>query len=450
MEYRNSQRRKKFALTKLVSACALACACSQVVAGGFSLYGEANGRNAGDFAAGAAAEAADASTLYYNPAGLVELDGEQIVIAGTLVHAKAKLANNGTLVYTPAPFPASTLSLANLRSSSTEAIPALFYAKSIEHKIAWGVGVFVPFGLATDWGEQSNARYSATRSALQIIDISPAFAAKLNDQWNIGAGLDMQFAKVDINSVGGIPTPFGSALDSTSVNHGSSIGVGAHIGLLYKMNTKTKFGLNYQSGVVHEFEGYSQLTGRLADPLLANPNFTSRFNGLRSDPTQMPDQVTFSGTHRYNSKVTLMGTAAYVRWSVIPSITMRNVVSTGGALVNVTLPENFRNTFRVAGGVKYDYSQKVQLRMGLGYDQSPVNNTDRNLRLPDDDRIALAIGGHYQATQNVGIDVGWTHLFIKDTNINGTTTAGTSTSNVVAGVKSSADLFGAQLTWKLS
>jgi long-chain fatty acid transport protein len=88
--------------------------------------------------------------------------------------------------------------------------------------------------------------------------------------------------------------------------------------------------------------------------------------------------------------------------------------------------------------------------MGLGYDQSPVNNTDRNLRLPDDDRIALAIGGHYQATQNVGIDVGWTHLFIKDTNINGTTTAGTSTSNVVAGVKSSADLFGAQLTWKLS
>jgi hypothetical protein len=208
LEYRNSQRRKKFALTKLVSACALACACSQVMAGGFSLYGEANGRNAGDFAAGAAAEAADASTLYYNPAGLVELDGSQIVIAGTLVHAKAKLDNNGTLVYTPAPFPASTLSLANLRSSSTEAIPALFYAKSIEHKIAWGVGVFVPFGLATDWGEQSNARYAATRSALQIIDVSPAFAAKLNDQWNIGAGLDMQFAKVDINSVGGIPTPF--------------------------------------------------------------------------------------------------------------------------------------------------------------------------------------------------------------------------------------------------
>lgn len=443
MEYRNSQRRKKFALTKLVSACALACACSQVMAGGFSLYGEANGRNAGDFAAGAAAEAADASTLFYNPAGLVELDGEQIVIAGTLVHAKAILSNDALLNYTANGVPFPNISLANLRSSSTSAVPALFYAKSIDHRIAWGLGVFVPFGLATDWGEQTNARYAATRSALEIINLSPAFAAKLNEQWNIGAGLDMQFAKVDINSVGGFPT--NTAFDSTSINHGTSIGVGAHIGLLYKMSQRTKFGLNYQSNVVHEFQGYSQLTG-----LLAAPSSSIRFNGLSSDPTQMPDQLTFSGTHRYNSKVTLMGTAAYVRWSVIPSITMRNVVSTGGALINVTLPENFRNTFRVAGGVKYDYSQKVQLRMGLGYDQSPVNNTDRNLRLPDDDRIALAIGGHYQATKNVGIDVGWTHLFIKDTNINGTTTAGTSTSNVVAGVKSSADLFGAQLTWKLS
>jgi long-chain fatty acid transport protein len=114
--------------------------------------------------------------------------------------------------------------------------------------------------------------------------------------------------------------------------------------------------------------------------------------------------------------------------------------------------ENFRNTWRLAGGGKYKINAKWMARAGVGYDQTPVPSPiDRNLRCPDGDRIALAIGGHYQATKTIGIDVGWTHLFMQKTELNNTTVLDPNTSVLVQGsVEGHANLFGAQLTWQIT
>lgn len=435
------QQSSMLRLTKVASMVLFSLATANGYAGAFSLYGEANGRNAGDFAAGAAAEAIDASTLFYNPAGLVRLEGQQVVVGGTLVHASSKLSNNASLqVVPPAPEPSTTLSISNQKIASTAGIPALFYANKVNEKLAWGLGVFVPFGLSTDWGETANTRYSATKSSLQIIDVSPAISAKLNNKLSFGAALDVQYASVDLNSVANVAGPPISSTDVIVQNSGTSIGIGAHAGLMLQATDTTRLGINYQSRVSHQFRGDSKSTLALDGSLIASTK-------VFSNPASMPDQITFSALHQANDKLELMGTAAFIRWNIFQDITLNNVAPSG---VSITIHENFKNTWRVVGGAKYQLNQKIALRMGLGYDQTPVNNTDRNLRLPDADRIALAAGGHYQVNKKMAVDFGWTHLFVKNTTINNSQPVGTNTVIVNAGVKNAVDLFGAQFTWQVA
>lgn len=416
-------------------------------ASGFSLYGEANGRNAGDYAAGAAAEAIDASTLFYNPAGLVALKGQQLVFGGHIVHLNLKLKDGATSEWTTTNNPNAkyTQSIAGEQSTKTAPVPAFYYAHSVTPNLSWGLGVYAPFGLETNWGEHSETRYAATKTKLEIINVSPAIAGRLTKNLSVGAALDLQIAQVEFNSVAGLPVNNNppTQWDTTSHNSGHSFGVGAHAGLLYQLSDKARVGLNYQSQVQHQFNGKSTFTGPLAGdaPLTAD--------NLFSDPANMPAQITASTTYQFSDALTLLGTLAYVQWSTFDEIKLHNVASPMGE-IDVAIPEHFRNTWRVAGGAKYRINDAAYVRFGLGWDQTPVNNADRNLRLPDADRLALAIGGHYQATKTIGLDVGWTHIFVKDIFIDNTTNVSATQVHIQGGVKSQVDLFGAQLTWQIS
>ncbi len=440
-----------FRLSAVASIVLLGLNPTSTMAGAFSLFGEANGRNAGDFAAGAAADAEDASTLFYNPAGLVHLKGKQLVLGGTIVKAKSTLSDDAYLSLTTSGFSGSSVfSINGLDSTQTAVIPSFFYSKNVSNKLTWGVGVYAPFGLSTNWAESSNARYSATLSKLEVINVAPALGVKINRKLSFGAALDIQLGTVDFNSVGGVSTS--TISDSISTNHGTSVGFGGHIGLMYQPTVSTRLGLNYQSAIMHQFYGKSTLVGMLADPNLTDPSYVSSTDSLFSDPISMPAQITLSAMHQLTEKLTLGSTVAFTQWSVFESIGLNNVIGQEGIPMDkpIIVSENFRNTWRIAGGMKYQWTDKIKLRMGLGYDQSPANNVDRNLRLPDSDRIALAAGVHYQATSTVGFDLGWTHLFIKDTRIDNTASFGDNVIYVNGGVKSNVDLIGGQMTWKIS
>lgn len=432
-------------LTKIASLIILTASTSSAFAGAFSLFGEANGRNSGDFASGAAADAEDASTLFYNPAGLAFLRGKQLVLSSTLVKAKSTLSNDS---YTYLVDPAETKSAAGVSTNETAVLPSFFYSKNISDKLTWAVGMYAPFGLSTDWGNSAETRYAATLSKLEIINVSPALGVKICDRLFFGAAFDIQLGAVDFNSVGGASGA--PEFDSISTNTGKSVGFGGHLGFIYQMNPSTRIGLNYQSSIKHEFHGTSTLNGPLASSSLT-PTVVSS-NGLSSDPISMPAQITLSALHEANEKLTFTGTLAFTQWSVFQNISLNGVVGQLGEIMEkpVIVSENFRNTWRVVGGVKYKVSEKSSVRMGLGFDQTPTNNVDRSIRLPDSDRVALAAGGHYQATKSIGLDFGWTHLFVKNTRVDNTTVSGSNNIYVNAGVKTAVDLLGAQMTWQIS
>ena len=90
------------------------------------------------------------------------------------------------------------------------------------------------------------------------------------------------------------------------------------------------------------------------------------------------------------------------------------------------------------------------LRVGAGYDQQPTNSTDRNTRLPDGDRIATAIGFHYEPNKIVSFDAGWTHLFIEDSDVHNTAVSGQQITRVDGEEEAMANLYGLQMTLNMA
>ncbi|KTD00134.1 long chain fatty acid transporter [Legionella geestiana] len=444
-------------------------------AGAFSLYTEGSAVAVGNYAAGAAAEAVDASTGWYNPAGLVFLKKEQAVASGVGVFPTSKLTGTTQFSTFISPFlpPLTyTETFRGLNGAKSAFVPAFHYARPLGENAAVGLSIVSPFGLATKWEDDSPVRYAATFSELITTTIAPEVAGKLTENLSLGAGIDLQYARVKFNRVIGSPALmqfFGlpaNTLDSLSYNKGDSFGVGMHAGIMGFFNdSHTRIGLNYQSRIQQQFHGYSRLTGRLADadfnilnPLAASPSAVFRSDDLQSNNIEFPDVITLSGYHDVNDKVAVLGSVVYTAWNVFRTIELDNVaafnsngVPPARALVNSVSTQDYRNAWRAAIGANYRMNEKALLRVGGGYDQTPTVNAFRDVRLPDSDRWALSIGGHYQARPDVGIDAGYTHLFsVGNARINRTEEIGTTSFYTVdSDINARADLVALQVVWTI-
>lgn len=457
-------------LRTLVSTAVLGVlATGTLNAGGFSLYTEGAGYTAGNFAAGVAAEAADASTGWYNPAGLVLIRDQQAVFAGVGVFPTAKLSGISTYSTINPPFVYSE-AFNNINGAEDAFVPSFHYALPLGENATFGLSVVSPFGLATDWGPDSPVRYQATFTELITTNVSPEIGGRLTEHVALGAGLDLQYARVKYNRILGAPNVLNALdlnpmlADSLTYNKGHSFGVGFHVGVLGMFNDNhTRLGVNYQSEMRHEFYGYSRLTGPLASsgnilvPFLFPAPGVFQSDDLFSNAIDLPDVVTISAYHDVNDKFALLGSLVYTAWSSFKTVQLSNVAAprfaANGAVSQVKAisisPQNYSDTLRVALGANYHVNDKLMLRVGGGYDPTPTNDVDRDVRLPDADRWALSAGAHYQATNNIGLDIGYTYLFAADDATINRTDAFTATTsyNVTATGTARASLVGVQATW---
>jgi long-chain fatty acid transport protein len=116
-------------------------------------------------------------------------------------------------------------------------------------------------------------------------------------------------------------------------------------------------------------------------------------------------------------------------------------VRAAGTTLGVT-PENWNDSYRYSVGANYRLNDKVILRSGVAYDETPVSDAFRTARIPDESRTWLSFGAQYRLSSKSTIDVGYAHLFVEDARINktesGVTLAGT--------YEASVDILSAQLT----
>ncbi|MBA2650817.1 MAG: outer membrane protein transport protein, partial [Tatlockia sp.] len=424
---------KRPIITIVSAAVAAMVVNTTATAGSFSLYTESSAAAIGNYAAGIAAEAADASIGWYNPAGLSLLHSTQGVFGLVAIAPYAELA--GFSRFSSVGIPPYIQQFSGLKGAKMGYVPSFHAALPVGPNTTVGLSMVSPFGLSTYWNETGPTRYQATNSKLITTNLSPEIGSRFSEHFAVGAGIDLQYARVTFNRVLGSPDAMVAArlpatfLDSFSTNKGTSFGVGFHAGLMALFNADhSRIGLNYQSQVRHRFNGYSILTGRLANLspivtpaslLAASPTASFRSNDLASNNVNLPDVTTLSAYQDITNRFALLGSVVYTGWNSLQKLELKRVAAfaprVGQVVLNSESIQNYHNTWRAALGANFRVNEKIMLRVGGGYDQTPTNDEFRDIRVPDSNRWAASVGTHYQVRPNIGIDLGYTHLFSAET-----------------------------------
>ena len=364
--------------------------------------------------AGNAVAANDASTIYFNPAGLPALwrDGAAhetntlFAFGAHLIIPRSDHLNTGSTAATFATGGAPVQYAGPNASNPTDptAVPNLFVA----HRLAdgegfLGLGITSPFGLAAKFDNNWFGRYDSIETSLRTVNVSAVGAYQLTPTFSIGGGLDAQYARTKSSSaipnplVAGGPTAATDALTQTS---GSTWSPGFNAGVLWQADDATRFGLHYRSGMRHKFDAITVTSG-LTGALAAG-------NGAvgSSVTLNLPAVVTAGASRRLNDKLTLLGEIDWYGWNTLNELRLHFDNGTADA-VRTT---NYRNTFAYALGAEYAQSPELTLRGGVQFDYTPTVDAFRDTTVPDANRFILAVGASYRVSKAAYLDFAAGHV----------------------------------------
>lgn len=389
----------------LLSAACLAAITANANAAAYYLQ-EQSVSGLGTAFAGAAADTPDASTIFYNPAGMTELDGMQAYFGANVLFPDAEFKNDGSTIATPGTGGAAVPITGNDGGNpfNMEAVPHAYFAAPVWDNRLWlGIGVSAPFGLANEYDEGFVGRYNSTKNELRTIDIEPAMAFKVNNWLSLGGGLSIQY--VDANLQNAIPFPGlggpSTATDGRTRLTGDDWSTSLNFGVLVKPTSTTKIGVNFREGTSHTLKGHVDTTLPLGVP---GGGSTVTVPG--SAELDLPNMIQTGISQQVTDKLTLLGSVNWYEWSNFNDIP---IFANGGLSVS---EQGYENTWGFAVGARYRLNEKWLLKTGMQYDQTPTVSEFRSTRIPDGDRLWFAGGATYSLTPNVDLDFSGAYITI--------------------------------------
>lgn len=388
------KRPTRLALALSTALFALPMAGAQ--ASGFALI-EQNASGLGNAYAGQAASAQDASTVFFNPAGLTQIEGRQVVLAGHYIMPSAKLTNSGSTL--------GALLGTGGDAGQSALVPNAYYAMEVNKDIKFGLGINAPFGLGTEYDAPWLGQTQGIKSDVKTLNLNPSLAWKASDKVSLGLGLNWQRIDAELTQSATAPSV------TLATMKGDDDSWGWNAGAMFKIDDTTRVGLAYRSQIKHQLEG--TLTIASALPITAD--------------ITLPATASLSLFKQMTPAWDLLADVTWTGWSSFDELRVKAAAS-GGTVSLVT--ENWENTWRYSLGANHRMNEKWTYRFGLAFDQAPVPDAaHRTPRIPDQDRTWLAIGGQYKLSDQGKIDFGYAHLFVKDALIShtesGVTVSGT-------------------------
>jgi long-chain fatty acid transport protein len=427
--------------------------------------------------AGGAAQAEDASAIFYNPAGIALLNAGQLQQGLTAIFPSAQFTNEGSHYDLPnTPFNGLPISGGNGGNPAiAAAIPYLYISQPLMRSsqlgdLAIGFGLSVPFGLQTDYSPGWVGRYGALRSKLSTIDLQPTIAYRIWDCLSVGASLDIQYASarltqaIDFGLAGaqavgqftqalpqllaahgvpaaGIPgivaatqrayseagfVPGGR--DGITELSGNNWAVGFTLGAIVeylKGNEQTFFqagrvGFSYRSAITQEiqanaqFRGVPAITAPGAPVQFPSPNLFSDAFSNQGASAQL-DLPDIYHFSIYQRFLRHLALMGDIEWTRWSRLQSITIKFDNTATPSVPISLNYQDSLRFAIGLEWFATRNFTCRCGFAYDQTPVTSAAfRTPRLPDNDEYSLALGFRWSPTRWMDIDVGYLHIFIPD------------------------------------
>jgi len=421
------------------TAVAVASALSTVlVAGpasgaGFALQ-ENSGSGLGNAYAGGAAAAEDASTVWSNAAGMARLGSAQVVGAVNLIQPSLKFTDSASQ-----PAAQQPLGGDGGNAGSLNVVPNLYLSYPIDPRWTLGLGVNAPFGLVSEYVSDWIGRFQGIKSDIKTYNVNPAVSWKATDSIAIGAGVNWQRIEATFTSKANYSAALLAAAAAAGITPGSpqfnaiaaatpglESGVnvtgsdntwGWNLGILFDIDKSNRIGAQYRSAMKYTVSGNVIFTNPAVPPpfapLAAAVNTRLYDSGITSQ-IKLPEIINLSYFGRLNAQWDLMADLQCTGWNSIQQLSFTR--SDGSPLQSTE--ENFDDAWRFAVGANYRHNSQWMFRGGVAYDQSPVQDAYRTVRLPDADRTWLALGAQYRFSQSLWFDVGAAYIWVRNATIN--------------------------------
>ncbi len=381
------------------------------------------------------AQADDPSAIYYNPAGIVQLEGQNVMIGGTYIR------ENGADFTGTTPLTLNTSTgLFDIESETQRdldfVIPNAYWTRKASPDFAYGVGIFAPFGLGQKYGNRQTSifRNQVTNVEIQTIVVNPTVAWKLNDVLAVGVGVDFMYgrAKLSQAAVVNIGTPLN--MYQLDLN-GNGTAWGYNFGLLLTPSENVKIGASYRSPFRLDIKDANVNLWEINStiPFVPNPapppatlTAAQAFGGSTyhtSASTTINMPATFQlGVAYILDRLTLEVDLDWTFWSSFKTLVI-DIRDNNGLLPDANRPEKWKDVMGVDVGAEYRVTDPLALRLGFRYDPSPVPADTLSPLLPDADRLFYCAGAGYKY-RSWTFDLSYMYLDKKDRTVNNQTPNG--------------------------
>lgn len=365
------------------------CAASAAHAAGFMLTEQSAGA-LGRAYAGVGVDGTDISGVYYNPATMTLHPGTQIQAGFVAVGLDLAFEGNDGVTTENGQY-------------NTQAIPHGYISHQLTDSVWLGLAMTVPFGMGTEYKDDWAWNNRGISAEVLTFDFNPNVAWKVSDKLSLGAGMSIQYAKADLKKRSYVSS-FG-AFANGEVD-ADSIAWGFNAGLMWSPLDNLRFGVSYRSRVNHNADGDMTISdaGSL-DAVL--PGLAGELKTLPATATlSTPAWAMATAAWDVNDLLSLYATFRWTDWSSFKDLTIKTAVD------NTTIQNNWQDTYLVSVGADLRFTNWWTFRAGIGYETSAVDDPKyRTSIIPDADRLWLALGSSFKATENMQIDVSaaWLH-----------------------------------------
>ena len=314
------------------------------------------------------ATADNPSAIYYNPAGLTQLDGQRLSAGVYDISLQSD--------YRSATGSASM-------NNDYQAVPQVFYtSKSANEPWAYGLGLYAPFGLATEWPDSSPLRTFALKNQQTCLTLNLSGAYQVSPTLSLGGGLTYNKVTTDLRRAIGVFGP-----TDLFRFKGDGHAVGFTLGALWKPAVQHSFGLSYQSSTTVKMSGTTDTI-----PLITGEPSTATF--------AFPDVViagySYRPTPAWNFEVNL----DWTNWSRLKTVT---IAKASGA---VPLAFNWKSGFFYEVGVTRYLPGGWNFSAGYFYTENSVPDATYTPAVPDSNRSFYCLGAGYDAG-HFAVNLAW-------------------------------------------
>lgn len=327
------------------------------------------------------------SAVFFNPALINGLPGTQVEMGTTLIFPHREYTDS---------------SGDSTHTKDTVFYPSSFYlTHAVNEGISVGLGVFNPFGLATDWGDSWSGRYLATKSKIESYNINPVVSWRAAPFLSLAAGLDIVLLDATLKNK--IYTPYG---DVSQKFTGNGMGLGFNLGLLIDSGKGFTLGASYRSEVKIDIDGKAEFD-------VPNPALAAYFPDTDGTTSlKLPQQVFAGIAYQAGDRLALEVGMRWEDWSSFDRLRITLDQPVAGQS-SATYPRNWHSTYAVNAGGKYRVSDLFSVMAGYLYGWNPVPDSTFEPSVPDSDTHLFCLGGEMRMERTT-LSLGYAYQLQKD------------------------------------